>query len=439
MNSIIVKNLINRHLLGASAAIIIVLLSANIVISSINRDIMNENRQLEKQTEQVKKAVFQSLYLIHNADLALRGYVAFKDSRYLPPLQFAYEDRDSIYQTIEVPLSLQNYPLEEFNKLKDSINVYLDQCTRMKDLFDRNQLTEFNRLANEDKGYHLWLQYDQFNKRICRFEDTINEQAQQRYNDAQNSNHLIQCLLVIFCIPTLLFTVFYTYKQVSTAKKLRDAQRENIHLLAEQNEKLEGTVKERTALIMNKQQELKEQYQQILEKNTQLARQREELVWQQEELVWQNNALVQAKKQQLESYVESIREKNEIIEAIQGKLNELKGREQVETDFIENFDIILRSTILTEEAWQKYKTTFESVYPHFFATLRYCYPHITDAEQRLAALIKLNLSLKECANTLGIAPESVRKARHRLKKRFHLTETDNIEVFIQNLSMKATC
>ncbi|MDJ1480858.1 hypothetical protein QNI16_10220 [Cytophagaceae bacterium YF14B1] len=424
MNSIHIKSLVNKYLLGVSVAIIILLLSANIVVSYHSTHIMQQNRQLQEQTEEVKKAVFQSLYLIHNADLALRGYVAFKDPRYLPPLQFAYEDKDSIFKTIEVPLRKQNYSMIEFDRLKDSINTYLDQCTRMKDLFDRNQLKEFTQLAKEDKGYHLWLQYDRFNKAVCLYEDTINEQAQQRYNKAQDTIHLVQFMLALLSVPTLLFTAFHTYKQVATAKKLRDAEWENARLLAGHNEKLEAIVQERTEQILIRKQELKAQYEQICLQNEELSRQREELAR-------QNLALTEAKRQQLEVYTQSIMEKNEIIEVIQNKLEQFKSIQQVDYSIIENFNTILKSSILTEESWQKFKTTFEAIYPHFFATLRFHYPHITSAEQRLAALIKLNLSVKECANMLGISPESVKKSRQRLRKRLQLTESENIDIFIQ--------
>ncbi|HET9433765.1 MAG TPA: hypothetical protein VFO37_08415, partial [Chitinophagaceae bacterium] len=100
---------------------------------------------------------------------------------------------------------------------------------------------------------------------------------------------------------------------------------------------------------------------------------------------------------------------------------------------VQNFSKVLHSTILTDDDWEQFKKAFESVYPNFFATLRFRFVDITAAELRLAALIKMNLSLKEAANTLGISADSVKKSRYRLKKKIVLSEEDSLEEFIRAL------
>jgi hypothetical protein len=94
----------------------------------------------------------------------------------------------------------------------------------------------------------------------------------------------------------------------------------------------------------------------------------------------------------------------------------------------------LHSAILTDDDWENFKKAFEEVYPRFFAKIRYHYPDITVSELRLSALIKLKLSLKESASMLGISPESIKKSRYRLKKKFDLPEKETLEDFINKIT-----
>jgi hypothetical protein len=132
-------------------------------------------------------------------------------------------------------------------------------------------------------------------------------------------------------------------------------------------------------------------------------------------------------------YSHNLIEKSEIISRLSDEIESLKANHATDQEQVKNFSKVLNSTILTEEDWEKFKKTFEEVYPNFFGSLRYKFPDVTASELRLSALIKLNLSLKEASNTLGISSESVKKSRYRLKKKIALTEEESLEEFIRNL------
>lgn len=136
------------------------------------------------------------------------------------------------------------------------------------------------------------------------------------------------------------------------------------------------------------------------------------------------------KRQQLDLYTRSLIEKSEALNAINQELEQLKRNHSPEDEHIVKIDRILQSNILTNADWEKFKKAFEEIYPAFFAKLRYKFPTITVAELRLAALIKLNLSIKETAEILGISPESVKTSRYRLKKKFELGEDQSVDEFI---------
>ncbi|SKC77451.1 tetratricopeptide repeat protein [Ohtaekwangia koreensis] len=141
-----------------------------------------------------------------------------------------------------------------------------------------------------------------------------------------------------------------------------------------------------------------------------------------------------SKRQLLDFYTQNLREKSEMIDKVNLELETLKTRSFDEDPEIDKFNKILHSAILTDDDWENFKKAFEEVYPRFFAKIRYHYPDITVSELRLSALIKLKLSLKESASMLGISPESIKKSRYRLKKKFDLPEKETLEDFINKIT-----
>jgi tetratricopeptide (TPR) repeat protein len=128
-----------------------------------------------------------------------------------------------------------------------------------------------------------------------------------------------------------------------------------------------------------------------------------------------------AAKQQLQSFTQSIIEKNEMIEQLQL---------QLEQHTHETTSELLRQTILTDEDWNRFQQLFEKVHPGFFNQLKKINTEITAAELRLAALIKLNISNKQIASIQGISADSIRKSKHRLRQRLNITVEDGLEEFV---------
>ena len=61
------------------------------------------------------------------------------------------------------------------------------------------------------------------------------------------------------------------------------------------------------------------------------------------------------------------------------------------------------------------------------------HPLLTEADLRFLSVIKMNLSLKEAAKMLTIAPDSVKKARYRLKKKQAMEAEEDLENFIAQI------
>jgi DNA-binding CsgD family transcriptional regulator len=90
-------------------------------------------------------------------------------------------------------------------------------------------------------------------------------------------------------------------------------------------------------------------------------------------------------------------------------------------------------SILTEDDWQRFKTLFGKLYPGIFEKINKHVNNITQAEQRMAALTLLHLTTKQMAAVLGISPNSVIKAKHRMRDRFNLQTDKEVEDFIVSL------
>lgn len=149
-------------------------------------------------------------------------------------------------------------------------------------------------------------------------------------------------------------------------------------------------------------------------------------------LIYNRTKLVLAsKQQQLKHYTQNLLEKSTIISSITEELEALKSNATTADENMEKFGKILHLKIHTEEEWENFKKAFEEVYPRFFNNLRYKYPTITASELRLAAITKLNLSIKEAATMLGISTESVKQSRYRLKKRIEVPEDSTLKNFLE--------
>jgi ligand-binding sensor domain-containing protein len=243
----------------------------------------------------------------------------------------------------------------------------------------------------------------------------------------------------LLAISTFVFFRWFHIRRLKEQERL-NAQLEM--LVAERTKQLQTTNEElktreeqicsQNDELLAQQEELATQNEELIDQREELASQNQELARQREELAQKNEALLSSSKQKLDLYMQKIVEKSEIIDRISLELETLRDS-NTERAHAEKFGQILQSHILTDEDWETFKATFNEVYPTFFASVRLRFPEITTAELRLAALIKMNLNVKEASYMLGISIESVKKSRYRLKKKLQLQEEDSLEEYIQKL------
>ena len=169
----------------------------------------------------------------------------------------------------------------------------------------------------------------------------------------------------------------------------------------------------------------------INKRDKQLLKTKEELVVLMEEQKvfkeqqFQND--IEYKESQLSAITIQILEKNELLDEVKTILSK---KEATSEDQL--MKLVNRYT-LQGKNWNDFDKYFKSVNKNFYTRLKQKYPEISSNDLKICALIKLNLSIKEMASILNISPDSVKTARHRLRKKLQLTTEENLTDFILSI------
>jgi len=127
----------------------------------------------------------------------------------------------------------------------------------------------------------------------------------------------------------------------------------------------------------------------------------------------------------LNSFTESILEKNKLIAQLQSR-----NPEEDKTDLIQQLQ---QSTILTEEDWQDFQLLFDKAYPGLILRFREKYQELSVGELRYFVLSRLNLSTKEMAGMLGVSINAIQVMRHRIRKKLDLPDNIYLEEIIKEM------
>jgi len=124
----------------------------------------------------------------------------------------------------------------------------------------------------------------------------------------------------------------------------------------------------------------------------------------------------------------------EHLEKIQNDVK-LKDLEKLNTKLKTNLntDLIRIKENKTDKSIETFFSNFEKLYPNFKGFLLGISPKLTSKEIQLCAFLRMNLSSKEIAELHNITPESVHKARYRLRKKLQLTKEEDLSKFILNI------
>ena len=88
---------------------------------------------------------------------------------------------------------------------------------------------------------------------------------------------------------------------------------------------------------------------------------------------------------------------------------------------------------LSDRSTQALQSDMDKVNVSFYKRLEEQFPALTENEKELCGLLVLRLSTKDIANLRNVLPNSVKKARQRIRKKLSLTEDQDLTLFLENL------
>ena len=138
------------------------------------------------------------------------------------------------------------------------------------------------------------------------------------------------------------------------------------------------------------------------------------------------------KNQQLASQTLHMLQKNQILNELKGMVGDVrkeKDHKKAAKQFSRLANLIDYGINLDKD-WEGFQKIFEQLHPEFYTNLKSQFPGLTPNDLHLCALLKLNLSTREIADLLGIAQESLKVKRYRLRQKMGLESDRNLNEFI---------
>lgn len=195
--------------------------------------------------------------------------------------------------------------------------------------------------------------------------------------------------------------------------------------------------------------EINKQKNEIIEQKNRMIEQKEELIKKSQMYHKTQQALseadlnfLQLKEKQLRNQIEyrdkqitthalNIIQKNETLKELKRKLEGfMKSSPKSSQAELKKTLKIIDESFRLDKDWEEFKLFFEQIYTGFYTKLKINCPELTTHELRHCALIRLNLSTAECASILGIASDSVKVSRARIRKKLDLEPGKGLADFI---------
>ncbi len=118
-------------------------------------------------------------------------------------------------------------------------------------------------------------------------------------------------------------------------------------------------------------------------------------------------------------------EKNRLLQDIHNLLLALPKQTETGAE-LEKMARKIQAGIKRDQHWDEFQASFENIYSDFFPKLQGINPDLSPSDLRLCALMKINMHSEDIATLLNISTDSLRVARHRLRKKLGIKQGDNL-------------
>ncbi|MEX1383454.1 inorganic phosphate transporter [Lutibacter sp.] len=139
------------------------------------------------------------------------------------------------------------------------------------------------------------------------------------------------------------------------------------------------------------------------------------------------------KRKEQMSIALNIIQKNRFLEKLRAKIDKIIDKSDSDQVELSKLKKLIVENLSIDKDRQRFNIYINELNRDFYFRLLNRYPNLTENEQRLCSLVRLNLSSKDMASILNISTKSVEVNRHRLRKKMHLKREDNLTELISKL------
>ena len=177
-------------------------------------------------------------------------------------------------------------------------------------------------------------------------------------------------------------------------------------------------------LIVIRQRVKAKKEQLIRHKNMELHKTQQELM----------KAELKSKDNDLINFALHLIQKNEILQQLKKDLKQLSNNTDADTSRkLRELSIHVQQSLQIQQDIEEFQHKVDQTYSDFYIKLKEKYPSLTKNEERLCAMLRLNLSSKEIASINNISVKAVEMSRYRLRKKCGIENNQVLPNFLHNL------
>ncbi|HYC87244.1 MAG TPA: triple tyrosine motif-containing protein [Chryseosolibacter sp.] len=215
-------------------------------------------------------------------------------------------------------------------------------------------------------------------------------------------------------------------------EKQRTAREEQHERWVKEKEWEEVNLKNRNEMLALQQEKLVLEQAALAERELLLGRQRQKDLQVSELEREKLEADIRHKNSELSMLTMHIAQKNEMIHQISNQVVKTLAatRDDAVIRKLKEIKDLLQRDLGSDQEWERFTNHFDTVHEGFLKRLKHQYPDLGASMLKLCAFIKMRLSSKQIASLMNTAPESVLKARYRLRTKFGLSKEQGLEEFL---------
>ncbi len=239
------------------SALFVLLLITNLVISFyLTLQIKNINSSIDKIKDISTSLVNIESSLFRGVDIGIRGYALSNEEHLLGPYYLALEEKEPLFESLFRNADELDLSIVEIEQLDSIVSFYFEWMNEIKNQIQDNRIAEARAMIGEDKGYNIWLNYNQLAQQI---EDQIlsmKEANESRINLIDKLNFTLNILMLLIIAPLL-------YMMSVKTKSLEKEKEKQLIAIREGKDKIASTLEQRNQLFQELHHRIKNNLQLI--------------------------------------------------------------------------------------------------------------------------------------------------------------------------------